>query len=350
MIPRHAACLLMAYPTLAPAQSAVPPAYISIAESSDPASRGRFRPGEPVVRRVTLVNPTDRTIALRVVGTNCPCTTARLAHATLAPAGETTLTLSLSAAQVGAPQSYNAEVQAIPVNARPAEPPQRIVTSISYSPRSPVAVFPRIASIVAVAGDAVQFPFTSLSLDGSTGDLRVALYKGDWATLAAQHPHDSAPNATSLAVAAPSDTPGLYDGMLVFTRENEPEPVAYSEISLRVLAPLRASPAGFILRESEAGWSPAQATIRLSPETDTCPPPTVARVHPPIPGIAAARLLKSDNGWTIALTADTSRLTAHGSTTVEVLAADQRTLCSIPVVWFSRDAFAQHRAAAHVPR
>jgi hypothetical protein len=345
MIPRLTACLLLACPAFAGAQPDTPPAYISIAESSEPSSRGRFRPGELVVRRVTLVNPTNQTIALRVVGTNCPCTTARLAHATLSPAAETTLTLSLSAAQVSAPQTYNAEVQAVPINAGPGATPQRIVTSISYSPRSPVAVFPRVASIVAVAGDDVRVPFTALSLDGSTGNFLVALHKGDWASLASQRPHESAPNTTSLEVAAPSDAPGLFDGMLVFDREGEREPVGYAEVSLRILPPLRAAPAGFVLRESESGWSPSRAVITLSPESARCPSPAAASIHPPIEGIAAASPVKSGDGWTITLTADPSQLPAHGSTTVQVLSADQRTLCTIPVVWFSHEALSQRSAA-----
>src|SRR6185369_11013133 len=60
------------------------PPLVSVIEN-EPVERGAIKVGEPVTRFVTLKNTSAAPVALRVVGTSCPCTSAKLSESLLDP-------------------------------------------------------------------------------------------------------------------------------------------------------------------------------------------------------------------------------------------------------------------------
>lgn len=104
---------------------------------------------------------------------------------------------------------------------------------------------------------------------------------------------------------------------------------------------LVATPPGVIWRQQGDNIDEYVATVTLEPQPDapTSPTPTAVRLKTPTKGISVQPPVaeKDARQWTVEVRLAPSDLpTPHGSTSLEILDADNNVVRTIPVIWFSR--------------
>lgn len=332
-----------AQPPAGAASKAAPP-LVRLNEDEE-ADRGLVRIGEPVVRRVTLENVCGAEVGLRVVGTSCPCTVARLGQATLRPKESTWLELETTAAEVGSQQRYTALVEAtVTDSVGLVTQRQPVSVAIAYTPDILAVVEPRFVALTAVPGEPATIDLLVRRLDGKRADVERVLPPGEWVRLKSVSRSKEDPNWAVLTLESATDALGIHHGLMDVQVLGEPKARNQVQVSLRVLPRLIADPPGIVWRENSGSWGARTRTVQLSVNrlAHASPPPASARLSAGSTAVGVSAVTQTKQGadrWTVTVSLDPAVFTgaevSHGSRQVDVLDAQGGVLCVLPVLWFS---------------
>ncbi len=318
--------------------------YVRVHEL-DPADRGPMPIASLATRRVALENTHEGPINLRVVGTSCPGTIARLDRAALDAQETTTFTLQTRVAEVGAPQWYTATIEAAPASPGSSVSPQRIAVEIGYTPDIEVIAHPHAPTMIGVPGEPASIDIIVRRLDGIPADVKHVRLPGDWVEVTSIHAKPGWPAATVVTLVSRTDTTGVWRGQVTIQLQEEPLVQCHVDLSLRVEDAFAPAPAGLVWIEPPKGWRACKSTVRLERSaiggggavplearlSTRCPAVTIEPIEP----------VRDENAWLLSVAFDPLVLGAsegHGSREIEVTGADGRILCRVPLVWFSRSA------------
>ncbi|MBL9032896.1 MAG: hypothetical protein JNM80_14465 [Phycisphaerae bacterium] len=324
--------------TRAPVYAQVAP-LVRVVETQ-PSDRGVFKPGQPVVRRVLIENVSAHHVSVRVVGTSCPCTVARLDGNVIPPAESVGLTLRTTAAHVAIPQAYTAVIEArASGEAEPGSTAQTVRVSIEYAPDIEAVAWPVIVRVASPLGQIPEAAFFIRRPDGMRPRLSSVTPRQPWCAVGAVEPVAGCDSAVRVVLKLADRPVGLHRGSVEFQVEGDAGQPQRVSIAWTVQPWLMPSPAGFVAVRRADGWQLEHTELLLRPCS-----PDLAFAGPLRARVADARapidietpVALDTGGWVLRATARPRIADApSGETRVLVLGADGAILTEIPVLWLS---------------
>lgn len=335
---RILAAIVVLLATRAPVYAQAAP-LVRVVETQ-PSDRGVFKAGEPVVRRVLIENVSAHHVSLRVVGTSCPCTVARLDGNVIPPGESVGLSLRTTAAQVAIPQAYAAVIEARAAGeAEAGSTAQTVRVSIEYAPDIEAVAWPAIVRVASPLGQTPEAAFFIRRPDGIRPRLSSITPRQPWSAVGAVEPVAGCDSEARVVLKLADRPVGLHRGSVEFQVEGDAGPPHRVSIAWTVQPWLVPSPAGFVAVQHGGAWRLVNAELRLtlcSPDHAIAGPlrARVADARAPI-DIATPQALDT-GGWVLRASAQPRFADApSGETRVSVLGADGAILTEIPVIWLS---------------
>ncbi len=307
-------------------------------ESYEPAFRGAFRIGMPVVRRVPIVSRATKPIGLRVVGTSCPCTTARLQQDVLLPGESVILELMTTAADVSGRQQYTAEIEAKEqsVGGEPVRS-QRLSTNLAYSPDLSIVVSPRQVVCVVGIGDTKSIDLHIRRADGRALDIERVVVLGDWVLERSLKYDELRPSQATLRLDVRPEQCGTYRGTVEVHGKAAGEQ-GVVQLVVAVEGEVRADPAGIVFVETSERTIDVQIIELVVPSGRHGSDFHLDVSRPTPAGLDISRVTSGVDVRThLRVTADWSRMGEEsGVVDVSCTVDGQRTIGKFPIVWLTR--------------
>lgn len=323
------------------------PALVELVDD-EPANTGPHRANTVATRTVTLRNISGSTLALRVVGTSCPCTTARLDAAQVGAGSSVRAVLTTNVAEVGATQWYTATIEASEVGANgSAARRQTVPIPIGYVPAAESVVYPRVFELCAVEGEHATFEMFVRRLDLEPITVERVVTPGDWIKVEHITPSKDRAFESAVELSCAQDKPGVYRGLVdgYITGDTER---THAQVNLRVEEPLIASPTVLIWREQAGKWDNPMRQVRLTanPLAKRAYAASSAVVSNQAPHLKLSPVTNdASDPQTLTVTLEPSSLpgeSTSGVTYVQLLDEQGKTLCSLPTVWFRESSLTPH--------